>query len=106
MKPSVTQTLLVSCALALVIAVPVSAKQYNQPNKLSSRFQVKVNKAIAQGNRLRSENGPTDTAATFGTCGNININSVDAPRPGQPPIREQITVVTGDVINVVNNGCR
>lgn len=94
------------CALALVIATPVSAKQYNQPNKLASRFQSKVNKVIAEGNRLQGQNGPFDTAAQFGTCGNININTIDEVGAGQPPIREQITVVTGDVINVVNKGCR
>jgi len=93
-------------SVAFAFAAPVSAKQYNQPSKLDSRFQVKVNKAMAQGQRLSGPNGPADTAATFGTCGNININSVDAPRPGQPPIREQVTVVTGDIINVVNRGCR
>lgn len=97
---------LLACMVALSIAMPLSAKQYNQSRTLTSRFQVKVNKAIAQGNRLKSAEGPTDTTAQFGTCGNININSVDAPRPGQPPIREQITVVTGDIINVVNRGCR
>ena len=109
MKNNAVRITFLSCAafaVALVTAAPVSAKQYNQPSKLSSRFQVKVNKAIAEGQRLRGENGPFDSAATFGTCGNININSVDAPRPGQPPIREQITVVTGDVINVVNRGCK
>ena len=106
MQHTFSRTIFLSCAIALAVAAPLSAKQYNQPSKLSSRFQVKVNKAIAEGNRLMGENGPNDTAAQFGTCGNLNINSVDAPRPGQPPIREQITVVTGDVINVVNRGCR
>ncbi|MCB1715833.1 MAG: hypothetical protein KDK04_09270 [Candidatus Competibacteraceae bacterium] len=106
MRKMTFTTILLAGAIAFAVAAPVSAKQYNQSRTLHSRFQVKVNKAIAEGNRLMSENGPTDTAATFGTCGNLNINSVDAPRPGQPPIREQITVVTGDVINVVNRGCR
>ena len=86
MKSNFILTTLLSGTVALAVATPISAKQYNQPSKLSSRFQVKVNKAIAEGNRLRSENGPTDTAATFGTCGSLNINSVDAPRPVAPHI--------------------
>ena len=106
MRNKTFPTILLACTVALIMATEVSAKQYNQPRTLSSRFQVKVNKAIAEGQRLRGTDGATDTAAQFGVCGNININSVDAPRPGQPPIREQITVVTGDVINVVNRGCR
>lgn len=96
---------LLSGALALALAAPASARQYNQPKKLNSRLQVKVNKALAQGQRLRDEESVTGTAA-FGSCGNLNINRIDAPRPGEPPVRDQITVVTGDVINVVTRSCK
>lgn len=107
MNSTIIRTTLLSCAIALTAAAPLSAKQYNQPEHLSSQFQVKVNKVIAQGQRLRGENGGSLTNGDrIGTCGNLNINSIDTPLPGQPPIRDQITVVTGDVINVVTNGCR
>jgi hypothetical protein len=79
------------------------AKEYNQPKRLPSSAQAKVNSVLAGVARV----DPNNAAALNTTAGcdsNVGVGNVQL-RPGQQAPREVITVVTGDVINV-NKGCR
>ncbi len=91
------------CAIAsLPPAGAALAKEYNQPKRLPSEAQAKVNAVLAGANRAGSTIG---TLADGRNCdSNVGVGNV-VLRPGQQAPREVITVVTGDVINV-NKGCR
>jgi len=84
---------------------PWVAAEINQRQNLDPGANAKVQRHIA---KAWAQDGGQDTATTGPDeqCGNQGVGNVVVPRGTQSP-REVITVVRGDVINVVGpGGCR
>ncbi len=85
---------------------PWVAAEINQRQNLDPGVNAKVQRHIAKA--WAQDGGGQDTASTGpdDQCGNQGVGNVVVPRGTQSP-REVITVVRGDVINVVGpGGCR
>lgn len=93
------------CVLALT-CLSAHAKEYNKPKNLPADGQATVNSALAETYRLGGLGKDGRFSSTVNTgCGNVNVGNVTLA-PGQQAPREVNTVVLGNVINVVNRGCR
>ncbi len=96
----------VSVALAMT-ATPVIAKEYNKRQHLAPEQGAKVVRTIA-GARTQEFNRPGsgrpgDVVNTG--CGKLEIGNVRPDQQRRGPRRDNVIVITGDVINVAR-GCR
>ena len=90
-----------------VTATPVVAKEYNKRQHLAPEQGAKVVRTIA-GARTQELNQPGsgqpgDVVNTG--CGKLEIGNVRPDQRRRGPRRDNVIVITGDVINVAR-GCR
>lgn len=94
-------------ALAILVALPVEAREYNKRTHIPPAQRAKVNSAIARTWMIRATTGQGEGLTTPGAdvintrCGSLEVGSL--PANGRLP-REQI-IVAGDIINI-NQNCR
>lgn len=95
-----------SIAIAMT-AAPVAAKEYNKRQHLAPEQGAKVVRTIA-GARAQELNQPgaVHSGDVVNTgCGKLEIGNVRPDQRRRGPRRDNVIVITGDVINVAR-GCR
>ena len=99
-----TRTLLLaglSISVALT-ATPLGAKEYNKRQHLAPEQGAKVVRTIAGA---RTQEGGQQGDVTNTGCGKLEIGNVKPDKYRRGRERDNVIVITGDVINVAR-GCR
>ncbi len=104
-----TRTILI-VGLSLLVAVgaaPVAAKEYNKRQHLAPEQGAKVVRTIAGArNQDGGQPGEGQRGDVVNTgCGKLEIGNVKPDRYRRGRERDNVIVITGDVINVAR-GCR
>ena len=98
-------TTLISIGIALALALGASAsvaKEYNKRQHLAPEQRAKVDRVIAKS---RSQGAGQQGDVSNVGCGKLEIGNVEPGRGDRKAARDNIVVITGDVINVAQ-GCR
>lgn len=89
-----------------VAAAPVVAKEYNKRQHLAPEQGAKVVRTIAGARNHGAQHGAGQQGDMVNTgCGKLEIGNVKPDRYRRGRERDNVVVVTGDVINVAR-GCR
>jgi len=105
---SMRRDLILGLSIAVAIAaMPVAAKEYNKRQHLAPEQGAKVVRTIAGARN--QEGGPPGGGqhgdVTNTGCGKLEIGNVKPDKYRRGRERDNVVVITGDVINVAR-GCR